>query len=136
MATTKVILSGPLFDGEAAAAASEFTASLAKEIAEIGATWIKLDTQRMNKSGRGDTGRAAGGVKLAGSGSQWVISGGIHKGEYAWPWLEGTSKRNQSTGFKGYKTFSRTRARIRKQATPFAQERLKSYLAEMGGGET
>jgi len=134
MATTKVTLTGPLFDGEAARAAAEFTDSLTKEIAEIGQTWIKLDTQRMTKSGS-DTGAAAEGVKLAGGGGQYVISGGIHEGKFAWPWLEGTSKRNQSTGFKGYGTFRRTRLRMRKQVTPFAQAKLKEYLAEMGGGE-
>jgi hypothetical protein len=135
MPTSKVILSGPLFNGQAANAAKDFTDSIQHELALIAQTWIKLDTDRMTKSGS-DTGQAAEGVKLSGGNGQWVISGGISKGKYAWPWLEGTSKRNQSTGFKGYKTFSRTRARIRKQATPFAESRLQEYIGRMGGGET
>lgn len=135
MATTKVVLSGPLFSGEAAAAARDFTNSLAGEIAAIGQTWIKLDTERMDKSGRGGTGKAAGGVRLAGQGGQYVISGGIEKGDFDWPWLEGTSKRNKSTGFKGYGSFRRTRLRMRKQVTPFAQQQLDQYLTAMGGGE-
>jgi len=134
VATTKVILSGPLFDGQAAAAAADFTDSLAGEIAEIGRTWIRLDTDRMVKSGS-DTGAAAAGVELAGGNGQYVIKGGIRKGEYDWPWLEGTSRRNMSTGFKGYSTFKRTRLRMRKQVTPFAQQRLEEYLIRMGGGE-
>jgi hypothetical protein len=133
MATTKVVLSGPIFDGQAAAAAKDFADSLSHEVAQIGRDWIRLDTVRMNKSGRGDTGRAAGGVMLGGGNGQWVISGGIHQGQFAWPWLEGTSKRNQSTGFKGYHTFRRTRLRMRKQVTPFAQQRLEEYLLRMGG---
>ena len=134
MANVKIVLSGPLFDGQAGAAAKDFTNSLAGEIAEVGRDWIKLDTQRMTKSGS-DTGQAAEGVKLSGGNGAYVISGGIHEGKYAWPWLEGTSKRNQSTGFKGYKSFSRTTLRMRKQVTPFAQKRLEQYLAQMGGGE-
>ena len=133
MATTKVILSGPLFDGQADAAAADFTRSLTLEIAEIGRDWIKLDTGRMDKSGRGGTGAAAAGVDLVGQGLNYVISGGIRERMYSWPWLEGTSKRNQSTGFRGYGTFRRTRLRMRKQVTPFAQAKLNEYLARMGG---
>lgn len=133
MPTTKVILRGPLFDGQADEAAREFTASLAREVAEIGQTWIKLDAERMVKSGRGGTGRAADGVQLTGAGTSYRIYGGIREGEYSWPWLEGTSKRNVSTGFKGYKSFSRTRARMRRQVTPYAQELLNRYLERMGG---
>jgi hypothetical protein len=133
MATTKVTLTGPIFDGQAATAAAEFTRALSSEIAEIARDWIKLDTTRMDKSGRGGTGAAAGGVKLAGSGDNWVISGGISEGNYAWPWLEGTSKRNKSTQFAGYHTFRRTRARMRRQVTPYAQAELQAFIGRMGG---
>jgi hypothetical protein len=134
MATTKVTLTGPLFDGQAAVAARDFTRALSAEIAEIAQTWIKLDTARMDKSGRGGTGAAAGGVKISGEGANWVVSGGIREGEYAWPWLEGTSRRNQSTDFRGYHTFRRTRARMRKQVTPYAQKELALFIGRMGGG--
>lgn len=133
MPRTKVILSGPLFDGEAAKAAEEFTSALAAEIAAIGQTWIKVEASSFDKSGRGGTGAAAEGVELVGRGRDWVIRGGIRAGAYSWPWLEGTSQRNVSTGFKGYKTFSRTRARMRKQVTPYAQEELGKFIAAMGG---
>ena len=74
-------------------------------------------------------------MKLSGSNGAWTISGGIAKGRYAWPWLEGTSKRNQTTGFKGYKTFHRTQLRLRKQALPFAESRMKEYIERMGGDQ-
>ncbi len=134
MAAVKIVLTGPLFDGQAEAAAKDFTDSLAGEIAAIGRDWIKLDTDRMTKSGS-DTGAAASGVEMAGGNGAYVVSGGIRKGKYAWPWLEGTSRRNASTGFKGYGSFRRTTLRMRKQVTPFAQQRLEEYLARMGGGE-
>lgn len=135
MATTRVKLSGPLFSGEADAAARDFIHSLTREIAEIGQTWIKLDTDRMNKSGRGGTGRAAEGVQLTGAGTSYRIYGGIREGEYSWPWLEGDSKRNQGNKFKGYHSFRRTRLRMRKQVTPYAQKLLDEYLGRMGGAE-
>ena len=134
MAKVKIVLKGPLFDGGASSAAKDFTDSLALEVAEIGRDWIKLDTQRMTKSGS-DTGQASAGVEMSGGNGAYVIKGGIRAGKYAWPWLEGTSKRNQSTGFKGYKSFSRTTLRMRKQVSPFAQARLEQYLAQMGGSE-
>jgi uncharacterized protein YodC (DUF2158 family) len=134
MATTNVTMTGPVFDGQASAAAQDFTRKLAVEIAGIGRDWIKLDTERMDKSGRGGTGAAASGVKLEGGGADWTVSGGVSTGVYAWPWLEGTSKRNQSTGFKGYHTFRRTRLRMRTQVTPYAQSQMAQFIERMGGG--
>lgn len=137
MATTKVILEGPLFTGRADQAAHDFADSLANEVAEIGKTWIQVASMEMDRSGRGGTGRAAAGVEgPAGSNGAYKIWGGIRTGQYAWPWLEGTSKRNQSTSFHGYHTFRRTRLRMKKQVTPFAQAKLEQYLLLMGGSET
>lgn len=133
MATTRIKLSGPLFDGQADEAARDFLATLTREVAEIGQTWIRLETLKMDRSGRGGTGRSAEGVRLTGAGTSYTISGGVREGEYSWPWLEGTSKRNEGSKFKGYKTFRRTRLRMRKQVTPYAQDLLAAYLARMGG---
>jgi hypothetical protein len=134
MPTTKITLTGPLFNGQASIAARDFTRALSAEIGEIARDWIKLDTARMDKSGRGGTGAAAGGVKLSGEGANWTVSGGISKGVYAWPWLEGVSKRNQSTQFAGYHTFRRTRARMRTQVKPYAEAELAKFIERMGGG--
>jgi hypothetical protein len=135
MPTTRVTLTGPIFDGQALAAAREMTDSLARELAEIGRDWIRIEAMGMDKSGRGGTGRAAAGVHLDGGNGAYRIFGGIHQREYAWPWLEGDSRRNQSTGFKGYHTFRRTRLRLRKQAGPYIEAKLQEYLALMGGGQ-
>jgi hypothetical protein len=130
--TTKITISGPLFSGEAARAAADFTSSLAGEIAEVGRDWIRLDTARMTRSGS-DTGQAAAGVQLAGGNGSYTIRGGIREGRYAWPWLEGVSRRNASTHFSGYHSFRRTRLRLRKQIMPLADQRLSEFLARMGG---
>lgn len=132
MTTTRVKLEGPVFDGEAAKAAEEFTAALAARVALWGQLTIKIEAHGFDKSGR-NSGAAADGVELVGQGANWVIRGGIRAGQYSWPWLEGTSKRNTTTQFKGYKTFSRTRLRMRKQVAPWAQAELEKFIAAMGG---
>lgn len=43
-------------------------------------------------------------------------------------WLEGTSRRNQSTRFKGYRIWRRTRQKMRKLATPIAQKILDGWI--------
>jgi hypothetical protein len=136
MAKTRVILTGPLFDGQAAAAARDLTGALARDIAAIGAAWIRIEAHGFDKSGHGGTGKAAAGVEgPLGSGGSYTVRGGIRAGQYSWPWLEGQSRRNQTTQFSGYHTFRRTRQRMRRQVTPFAQAELEKYLAQMGGGE-
>jgi len=133
MATTRVSISGPLFTGEAEQAAEEFTAGLAAQIAAIGATWIKIEAHGFDKSGRGGTGAAAEGVELISQGRDWVIRGGVREGSYSWPWLEGDSPRNNTTEFKGYHTFRRTRLRMRRQVTPWAQQEIDDFIVRMGG---
>lgn len=44
------------------------------------------------------------------------------------PWLEGGTKRNQSTRFKGYKIWKQTRQKMRKLATPVAQQILDRWI--------
>jgi hypothetical protein len=133
MPTTRIKISGPVFDGTAVQAVSAFTDTLAAEVAAVGVTMIKVEASSFDKSGRGGTGEAAGGVELGGSNSRYTISGGIREGRYAWPWLEGTSQRNQGNKFKGYKTFRRTRGRLKKAGTIYAQQLLDDLLAELGG---
>lgn len=133
MATTSVRIEGPLFTGEAEQAAEEFTRSLAARIAVWGQQEIQIEAHGFDKSGRGGTGSAAEGVELVGQGRDWVIRGGIREGQYSWPWLEGESPRNQTTPFKGYHVFRRTRLRMRRQVTPWAQQELEEFIVRMGG---
>ena len=133
MATTKIVISGPLLTAVPPPPLPP-SPHIAGEVAEVGRDWIKLDTQRMTRSGS-DTGQAAEGVELSATNGAYIIRGGIHEGKYSWPWLEGTSQRNQSTPFKGYHTFRRTRLRMRKQVLPLAEKRLEEYLERMGGTE-
>lgn len=67
------------------------------------------------------------------SGPDGEISGGIREGEFSWPWLEGTSKRNVTTGFKGYHTFRKTRLRLDKEAQAIGERELAKVLPQIGG---
>jgi hypothetical protein len=62
-------------------------------------------------------------------GDQLINDGGIVYG----PWLEGASKRNSSTRFKGYHQFRRTRTRLRKLYGEVAQQKLTEFIGRMGG---
>jgi hypothetical protein len=130
---SRVKVSGPIFDGEAMNAVRMFQRDTINDLAEQGQRVIQERARAMNKSGRGGTGAAAGGVKLTGGDEKRIISGGIEKGDFAWPWLEGKSKRNLSTGFKGYGTFKKTRLLIARELRPVAQRNLSRYLPMMGG---
>ena len=136
MATYKVTvdISGPLFDGHAEEVANQVVESAAKEIAVRAQREIRAQAWTMNKSGRGGTGRAAAGVLLYDHGTTQVIYGEMIKGQVWWPWLEGISKRNDSTPFKGYWTFKTTAGRWDKLGGLILQDKLDERIAEMGGG--
>jgi hypothetical protein len=129
-----VVVSGPLFDGTAEHAVHEFLDRVKADLAQEGQRRIRARAGTMDRSGRGGTGRAAEGVKIRGAGrGDQVISGGIRQGEYAWPWLEGTSRRNTTTRFRGYHAFRKTRLELRKGADEVLQRNLAELVAEMGG---
>lgn len=46
------------------------------------------------------------------------------------PWLEGTSKRNQTTRFKGYSSFRLTAQWLNKQAPDIVREQAAKLMAE------
>ena len=130
---SRVRVSGPIFDGEALAAVRAFLRDTENDLAEQGQRVIQAKAKAMNRSGRGGHGVAAGAVTLTGGEGMRIIRGGQQKGVVWWPWLEGVSRRNQSTGFKGYKTFRKTRYLLARALRPVAQENLNRYLPMMGG---
>lgn len=128
-------VSGPLFDGRADRAVYDLLDAIKKDVAETGRDWIKTDAEGMDKSGRGGTGRAAAhvGAVRVGAFNDWRIRGDSRQGETWWPWLEGTSKRNEKTRFKGYHTFRSNRNKLRRHWPEIARHLLPKYLPLMGG---
>ena len=139
MASSKITVTmtreGPLFDGRADEAVKEWLDATKKEVADIGADWIRIAALGMDMSGRGGTGRAAAAVTVSrfGGFNDVRIFGGMETGAVWWPWLEGDSKRNVHSKFKGYHVFRLTRLRLRRYVTPIAQQRLEEFIGRMGG---
>jgi hypothetical protein len=50
------------------------------------------------------------------------------------PWLEGTSQRNQSTRFKGYKLFRLTYRRLRKDLTQLIRGLFEQAMRDLNAG--
>lgn len=117
--------SGPMFDGRIKAVMREFLAAAVAKVTEM--TDAELH-RAMGSRFRHPTGYFESKVLMVPvSELQRVISDDVIYG----PWLEGTSKRNQSTRFKGYKIWLRTRQKMRKLATPVAQEMLNGFIGRM-----
>lgn len=124
---------GPIFDGRAQVAVKEFEAAVTREAAEIGRDWIRIAAMAMDKSGRGGTGRAAAGVLLNPIPDGWRIFGAMVKGQVWWPWLEGDSRRNLSTRFRGYHAFRTAKFKLQRTVPAIAELKMAEYLPQMGG---
>ena len=125
---------GPVFDGTADHVMREVVAAAVKDLADLGQTRIKIAANEMDRSGRGGTGRAAAGVQVLDRGEATrVIWGEMKEGEVWWPWLEGTSQRNTSTGFKGYHTFRSERYSLARDSAQVLERHLAERIGEIGG---
>lgn len=135
MATSRVsvTISGPLFDGHASMLARQWVEATEEKLALQAAAIIKAKASKMNRSGRGGTGAAAAAVTVGPDGMGWVVRGNSTRGTVWWPWLEGTSKRNRSTAFKGYHPFRLARGVVAKRWRKIAQEELDARIGGMGG---
>lgn len=124
-------VSGPLVSGDADKAAQEWAKNTTQALADKGVELLRAFP--MNKSGRahGDFENALKTTRV--SPTQTRIPGPQEKGTVWSPWLEGTSKRNQSTGFGGYKLFAKTRLQLQKMAGDIAQRELDKVIGQMGG---
>lgn len=135
MATLKITVdcavSGPLGDGRAIELAEKWAENTSQALGDEAVKMLRAFP--MNKSGR-----ARGGFEGAlrverRTPSETRVKGPQERG-VAWaPWLEGTSKRNESTRFKGYGLFAKTRAELQKKAADIGQRQLDALIGEMGG---
>ena len=96
---SRVDTDGPLFNGMAAHAISEFCDEVAEESGKMGVRTIR---QQLDRVLRHPTGRYRASIDSDNVGHRAVIhDSGIVYGT----WLEGTSSRNRTTRFRGYATF-------------------------------
>lgn len=123
----RVEVSGPLFDGRAKTVINAFMDEAKERVAQIGVDEVHA---RLGRVLRHPTGVYQSRVVRERAGrfnDQVIHDQGIVYG----PWLEGVSRRNQRTRFKGYATFRRVRLRLRKTATPEVEKILQRYLARL-----
>lgn len=126
-----VSVSGPLFDGTVDNVTRQWLDKTKEDVAELGVLTVKETAVKMDRSGRG-TGHYMSVINTRKTGpfnDQLINDTGIVYG----PWLEGASKRNTSTRFKGYHQFRKARAKLRKQYGEIAQRKLAEFIGRMGG---
>jgi hypothetical protein len=133
---------GPIIEGRGPEVLHEFMDRATLRLAETAADWIRTDANAMDRSGRGGTGRAAAGVTLKSRTSNLVLGAGTQErvvwgemisGQVWWPWLEGKSKRNRSTRFKGYHTFRDAKKKLDANMQEIIRPIVDDMVRKLGG---
>lgn len=135
MGTLKVAMtldvSGPLADGRAIDAAEKWQENTSRALGEEGVRLLRAVP--MDKSGRSH-GAFRDALKVVRqSPSEVRVPGPQVRGVVWSSWLEGTSRRNESTKFRGYHLFRAARLALEKQAPEIGQAELDKLMAEIGG---
>lgn len=121
---------GPFFQGDHTRILHKHLDEAKAEVAQMGVDRIQ---ERITARAIAPTGNYAGHIVhdvVKPFNDQLIHDGNVRYGE----WLEGTSSRNQTTRFKGYRVFRQVRSWLRKQATPIAQGKIDQFVARMNGG--
>lgn len=124
-------VSGPLVNGDAEKAAEDWAKNTTQALADKGVELLKAFP--MTKTGRARGGFEGALKTVRISPTETRIPGPTERGVVWAPWLEGVSKRNDSTSFGGYHLFRKTRLQLQKMAPDIAQAELEKVLPRMGG---
>lgn len=122
-----VSVDGPLARGEGPAIIHEWLDESKKAVAQQADRY--LQAFEMDKTGRA-TGHYQEYIRNTLIRFNDVL---VHDPVVYGPWLEGTSRRNLSTHFKGYRLWRLTKLRVRRDAPQIAQDRLPPYLRRLEG---
>ena len=123
-------ITGPIGDGSADNALQEWARNTAAELGRQGVDLLRAFP--MNKTGRAH-GNFQANLHVIQNGPQATIPAPMISGVTWGPWLEGTSKRNESTRFKGYHLFRKTRQELQKRAPDVGQAELDKIMPKLGG---
>lgn len=131
MATSiKVDLGGPLFEGKDRPIMEAANRDAKRDLAEWGKSEVKQAALKKPKHPKGRYSEATTihdfrkGLTIMAKHPQ-VLYG---------PWLEGTSSRNESTRFKGYRIYKQVKGRMRKKMLALVQGRYDRAVEELNGG--
>lgn len=117
---------GPVVEGKTAQPVAHMVRDVDRALAdELKDTWLRFLKAKV-RHWTGAYGRKIH-VKHTARQSE-VTDGGVVYG----PWLEGTSRRNRTTRFKGYAAAKRARADVDKRAAAIANKVIESHLRELG----
>lgn len=132
--STQVRVRGPMFDGRDGPIMRRFFDDAKKKVTTAGEARIR---ERVSARARHPTGKP-GGHFVAGIVTKDFKQGRTITAEYPQilraPWLEGTSTRNASTRFKGFRMFRLTRAWLKKNVGPLVQDLFNAAVDELNGG--
>lgn len=119
----RVIKRGPLFDGGARSAVRAFLTTAADAVADEGRAMARGIAPRRS-------GYYESRITTQNLGQDAVVTdGGVVYG----PWLEGVSSRNQSTRFKGYRTFRQTKQRLERRVPQIVRPAVSQLVRRLGG---
>lgn len=130
VSTGGVNVRGPMFDGRDVPIMRRFFEDAKKLVTDAGEEQVH---QRIARRAKEYTGSFARAIVTKDFAKGKTIIADYPQVLYG-PWLEGTSTRNASTRFKGYKLFRLTRGWLRKNLTAIIQARLDQAVAELNGG--
>ena len=122
----EIHLKGPIFDGSAEWMLTQGVEAARIEVAEQALEAVHLETLVF----KAPTGVYASKLHKIDSGFMSRILPGILP--YV-RWLEGTSRRNQTTIFKGYHLFRNVHQRVEARVLPLFEERLQPVIRRLNG---
>lgn len=117
--------SGPVFDGRATKATTDYLHAATGAVAEVGARDVRTLISSSVKAGTGSYESHVHADRTV-TGAV-VTDGGVIYGA----WLEGTSSRNQTTRFKGYAAYRKAAQVLDRHADTIAEKVLPPYLKRM-----
>lgn len=125
MITVTVTVHGRLFTGAAAGEIRRGLDDAVRDVADRGMVEVR---RRLGGVLRHPTGRYSSSIRVERAHTDRAITdGGIVYG----PWLEGVSRRNQTTRFKGYQTFRRTTGQLQRDAVPIADRHIGRAVSRL-----
>lgn len=125
-----VAMRGVWIEGRAGPLVREFNEDAKKLVTTEGENQLR---QRIPAKTKKSTGKFAGSISTHDFAKGRTIAPVYPQVLYG-PWLEGTSTRNASTRFKGYRFFKLTRAWLKKNVGPIVQDRFRELIAKLNGG--
>lgn len=123
---TSADITGPLADGTAHDAVVAWLDDSKQAVAQEG-------VNRLHEFVMDKTGRATGHYQSEIQTSNLMYNDiKIHDPVVYGPWLEGVSKRNRSTRFKGYRLWRKTKQLLQERAPEIAREKFREYASRIG----